>query len=101
MLFAVSVYANTCTYDGVQVSLEQEWIGSSSGPSWPSASFTANTCNKTIRVQIKLTDNNGKEISRQWVSVNFDANGYGTAQIKYVPKGGCNISLIQMPGQCY
>lgn len=102
VILSVCAYANTCEYDGVQVTIEQSRINSNGrSPSWPKADFSCNVPNKTVRVQVQLKDDNGNEIARQWVTVSFDANGNGRAEIKYVPSGGCRIQLIGPAPSCY
>ncbi len=94
---SVCVYANTCTYDGVAVSLYSESVECTAS----SAMITVTT-NKTnvskVRCQIEV---NGK---REWVTIDI-YDGTGTLDIKskfrLTPNMSYKVKLVAGAGQCY
>ena len=96
-LTTVCVYANTCTYNGVQVSLYSEDVSCYNGQAY--IRVTVNDKNVArVRCQVEC---NGK---REWIDINID-NGQGSYNLANVFHLSNNtnyrVKLVAGAGQCY
>lgn len=100
ILLSFCAYANTCTFDGIQVSLKSETveIESRNGYTVGMIEITVDDVSKkTVRCHVEV---GGK---RHWMTVNL-TNGYGLYNIGEViglPNGSYTVKLIQQGGMCY
>lgn len=99
-LLSVCAYANTCTFDGVQVSLQEGTvqIQSQYNNYWGWINITVdNPSKKEVRCQVEV---GGK---RRWITVPLK-NGSGSYNIGKeigLPEGSYPVKLIQQGGMCY
>ena len=93
----VCVFANTCTYDGVQVSLYSESVSCSESGAWIQVS-TDKTNIRTVRCQIEVGS------KRVWVDIPIDG-GRGIVDIKNIagltPGMSYRVKLVAGAGRCY
>ena len=100
MILAVCAYANTCTYDGVKVTLRSETVEFVKGTYGPYGMIyvTVSDPSKTrVRCEVQYGD------KREWVDIVIK-NGSGEAEIgrgSGLPTGSYPVKLLQSPGQCY
>lgn len=96
-LTSACLYANTCTYDGVQVSLFSELVMCDNGQAYMSVSVSNTNINK-VRCQVEC---NGR---RQWVDIPI-YQGEGSLDIarhfSMIDGHGYKIKLVAGAGMCY
>lgn len=96
-LAAVCVYANTCIYNGVQVSLYSETVDCYNGSAYIRVTVNDKNVGR-VRCQVEC---NGK---REWIDINID-NGQGSYNLANVFPMQNNMSyrvkLVERAGQCY
>lgn len=96
-LTTVCVYANTCTYNGVQVTLYTENIYCSNGNAYIRVTVSDKNVGR-VRCQVECA---GK---REWIDIDID-NGQGSYNLaKVFPlynDMNYNVKLIAGAGQCY
>ncbi|MDE6721303.1 MAG: hypothetical protein K2J84_04030 [Bacteroidaceae bacterium] len=96
IMLSICVYANTCTYDGVQVSLQSEKVQCITGVAIIKISVN-DTSKKEVRCQVEVAN------QRAWITVQLNS-GSGTFNIAKaisLPNGTHTIKLIQEGGMCY
>lgn len=95
---SMCVYANTCIYDGVAVSLYSESVSSTPTGAWIYISVNKTNI-RTVRCQIEC---NGR---REWVTIGIDENGKGSLDISNTFPMQLNmnykVTLVAGAGQCY
>lgn len=96
-LTTVCVYANTCTYDGVQVSLYSEIVECTNGSAYIRVTINNKNVGR-VRCQVEC---NGK---REWIDININ-EGQGSYNLADVfpmeNKMSYRVHLIERAGQCY
>ena len=103
MILAVCAYANTCTYNGVQVTLLSETVEikpkavgkGTHGYIYVTVSDPTKT---RVRCQVEYAGGH-----REWVDIPIK-DGQGRAFIgndANIPAGSYPVKLLQSPGQCY
>ncbi len=94
----ICVHANTCTYDGVEVSLYRESVCCDQSGAWIQVS-TNKTNIRTVRCQISVSN------KRVWVEIPIDEYGRGSANIKGIanlePGMSYRVTLVAGAGRCY
>lgn len=101
-LLAIMGYANTCTFDGVDVSLQSETM-SVSKIGYPASSngwitiTVSDKSKKEVRCQVDVDG------MREWITVKL-SNGKGSFNLGYemdLKVGTYTVKLIQRGGMCY
>lgn len=98
VITTISVYANTCTYDGVQVTLRQESVLWQNGKAMIYITVSDTKVSK-IRCQVSCGG------TTAWVTFKVsNGNGYADLVEEYFPLSNnqsYTVKLVNGPGQCY
>ncbi|MEE0979346.1 MAG: hypothetical protein UH625_08080 [Muribaculaceae bacterium] len=103
-IISICAYANTCTYDGIQVTLSERTVTVGSGTGYAQdyavVNFTTDKPANSPRVLLQFRKN-GTVVKEVWVNLNSSSGAYNWYAKVSMPEGTYEVSLVQRPGMCY
>ncbi len=100
----IHVYANTCEYDGVKITLKREQVTVPPGNRYVQGkailAFSSNKPVKSPRVEIRAYDSRGNMVYDRFITLEGHG-GYDFFCEIPMPEGTYTFKLVEKPGQCY